>query len=70
MATSEEPISLVMSVVQRLAQGSELLARGLRCCPQFPSDFSRSLIQFPEAIPQGLCCPSPRVDSASPQVAG
>lgn len=35
MATSEEPISLVISVVQSLAWSCELPARGLLCCPQF-----------------------------------
>lgn len=45
MATSEEPISLVMSVVQRLAWSLKLLARGLFCCPQF--------LSMPHPVPRG-----------------
>lgn len=45
MATSEEPISLVMSMVQRLAWSSELPATGLLCCPQF--------LPRPHPVPRG-----------------
>lgn len=50
MATSEEPISLVISMVQSLAWSCELPelpARGLLCCPDFSSGFA----QFPETGP-------------------
>lgn len=44
MATSEEPISLVMSVVQRLAWSSKLPARGFLCCPRF--------LSMPQSVPR------------------
>lgn len=69
MATSEEPISLVMFVAQRLAYSLKLPASSLLCCPQF------LFIPHPvptgnSSIPQGFYCPSPRVGSASLQVDG
>ena len=45
MATSEEPISLVMSVVHRLAWSLKLPARALLCCPQF--------LSLPHPVPRG-----------------
>lgn len=45
MATSEEPISLVMSVVQSLAWSSKLLARGLPLLSQF--------LSMPHPVPRG-----------------
>jgi hypothetical protein len=58
MATSEEPISLVMFVVQSLAWSLELPARGLLCCPQFLSKPHPG----PRGHSLGPCCSSPRVD--------
>lgn len=69
MATSEEPISLAVSVVQRLAWSSELPARGLLCCPRFLSNALPSS-QRPFIRDSALCCPFPIVNSASLQVAG
>lgn len=48
MATSEEPISLVISMVQSLAWSCELPAREVSSA--VPS-FSPGLTQFPETIP-------------------